>query len=74
MPIRLIHVGLLRCLSDKLIISVWHIDTDRWEEVIPLPFELRTPLRDDDWSANPHGVIGRLVVLRRSADTELLRQ
>jgi len=31
-------------------------------------------LRDDDGSADPHCVIGRRVVLRRGADTELLRQ
>jgi hypothetical protein len=27
-------------LSDKLIISVWHFDADRWEESIPLPYGL----------------------------------
>ncbi|MBK8814018.1 MAG: hypothetical protein IPN42_00135 [Methylococcaceae bacterium] len=27
-------------LSDKLILSIWHLDADRWEVSIPLPYGL----------------------------------
>ena len=31
-----IHLGLLRCLTESIIILVWRIHADRWEEAIPL--------------------------------------
>jgi len=46
MPIRLIFMSDSHCLSDKLIISVWHIDAVRWEESIPLPYELNEKERN----------------------------